>query len=45
LRRTLIRAFTDNVIVVAFAHRHKKHDVLEGQSFFIPAPGYSASGS
>jgi hypothetical protein len=42
---TLIRAIKDNVIVVAFAHRHKKHDVRQGQSFFIPAPGYSASGT
>jgi len=40
---TLIKAIKDNVIVVAFAHRHKKHDILQGQSFFIPAPGYSAS--
>jgi len=37
---TLIRAIKDNVIVVAFAHRHKKHNVRQGQSFFIPAPGY-----
>jgi len=40
---TLIRAIKDNVIVVAFAHRHKKHDVRQGQSFFIPAPGYSGT--
>jgi len=42
---TLIRAIKDNVIVVAFAHRHKKHDVRQGHSFFIPAPGYSGSGT
>jgi hypothetical protein len=40
---TLIKAIKDNVFVVAFAHPHKKHDILQGQSFFIPAPGYSAS--
>jgi hypothetical protein len=37
---TLIRAIKDNVFVVAFAHRHKRHNVRQGQSFFIPAPGY-----
>jgi hypothetical protein len=37
---TLIRAIKDNVFVVAFAHRHKRHDVRQGQSYFIPAPGY-----
>jgi hypothetical protein len=42
---TLIRAIKDNVIVVEFAHRHKKHNVRQGQSFFIPAPGYSPSGT
>ena len=40
---TLIRAIKDNVFVVAFAHPHKKHDVRQGQSFFIPAPGYSGT--
>ena len=35
---TLILAIKDNVIVVAFAHPHKKHNVRQGQSFFIPAP-------
>jgi hypothetical protein len=42
---TLVRAIKDNVIVVAFAHPHKKHNVRQGQSFFIPAPGYSAPGT
>ena len=42
---TLIRAIKDNVIVVSFAHPHKKHNVHQGQSFFIPAPGYTASGT
>ncbi|HEX2702967.1 MAG TPA: hypothetical protein VHM72_06015 [Solirubrobacteraceae bacterium] len=42
---TLIRAIKDNVIVVAFAHPHKKHDVRQGQSYFIPAPGYSSAQS
>jgi hypothetical protein len=42
---THIRAIRDNVIVVEYAHPHKKHNVRQGHSFFIPAPGYSASGS
>jgi len=37
---TLIKAIKDNVIVVSFAHPHIKHNVRQGQSFFIPAPGY-----
>ena len=36
---TLIKAIKDNVIVVSFAHPHIKHNVRQGQSFFIPAPG------
>ena len=42
---TLIRAIKDNVFVVSFAHPHKKHNVHQGQSYFIPAPGYSGSGT
>ncbi|HEX4034604.1 MAG TPA: hypothetical protein VHX66_09185, partial [Solirubrobacteraceae bacterium] len=35
---TYFFALKDNVIVVAFAHPNKKHNIKQGHHFFIPAP-------
>jgi hypothetical protein len=35
---TYFKAIKDNVIVVAFDHPHKKHNIKQGQSILIPAP-------
>jgi hypothetical protein len=37
---TFVRVTKDNVIVVAYAHPHKKHNVRQGHHILIPAPGY-----
>ena len=35
---TFFRALKDDVYVVAFAHPHKRHHLMQGQTILIPAP-------
>ena len=35
---TFVRVTKDNVIVVAYAHPHKKHNIRQGHHTLIPAP-------
>jgi len=35
---TFVRVTKDNVIVVAYAHPHKKHNIRQGHHILIPAP-------
>jgi hypothetical protein len=35
---TFFRALKDDVYVIAFAHPHKRHHLMQGQTILIPAP-------
>ena len=37
---TYIEATKDNVIVVAYAHPHRKYNIKQGHHILIPAPGF-----
>jgi hypothetical protein len=37
---TYVRVTKDNVIVVAYAHAKKKHNVRQGHHILVPAPGF-----
>lgn len=37
---TFVRVTKDNVIVVAYAHPHRRHNIRQGHQILIPAPGY-----
>jgi len=37
---TFVRVTKDNVIVVAYAHPRRKHDIRQGHHILVPAPGY-----
>jgi 6-phosphogluconolactonase (cycloisomerase 2 family) len=37
---TFVRVTKDNVIVVAYAHPHKKHNIRQGHHILIRAPGF-----